>query len=103
MSERTSPEPDEATPALSIGSIEGGTSPSMSRWRHALTQVTLALDASSEDARSPLHVNVIYQVPGNLIKPDFEGVRTGYYSKKRASLIVQVASPRVRRRTPKLT
>jgi hypothetical protein len=38
-------------------------------------------------------VNVIFQVPGHILKPDFEGVRTGYSSKKHRALIVQVALP----------
>ena len=42
---------------------------------------------------SLLNVNVIFQVPGNILKPDFDGVRTGYFSKKESSLIVQAALP----------
>lgn len=84
---------DEAIPALSVGSIEGGSSPSTPRWRNAITKLTLDVATVTRDVDSPLKVNVIFQVPGNILKPDFEGVRTGHYSKKEASLIVQAALP----------
>lgn len=84
---------DEAIPALSIGSIEGGSSPNMSRWRDAITRLTIDVATAGQDLESPLNVNVIYQVPGNILQPDFEGVRTGHYSKKDSSLIVQAALP----------
>lgn len=84
---------DEPIPALSVGSIEGGSSPSMSRWRDAITRLTIEVASAAQHVESPLRVNVIYQVPGNIVRPDFEGVRTGHYSKKDASLIVQAAVP----------
>jgi hypothetical protein len=43
---------------------------------------------------SPLAVNVVYQIPGQFLDPDFEGVRTGRFSRKEARLLVQVALPR---------
>jgi hypothetical protein len=49
--------------------------------------------AAREGAPSPLNVNVIFQVPGNNITPDFEGVRTGHLSKKKRWLIFQAALP----------
>lgn len=84
---------DEPIPALSIGSIEGGSSPDMSRWRDAITRLTIDVASAAQDLECPLKVNVIYQVPGNILQPDFEGVRTGHYSKKDSSLIVQAAVP----------
>jgi hypothetical protein len=84
---------EQAIPALSIGSIEGGSSPAMPRWRDAITRLTIDVATAAKDVASPLNVNVIYQVPGNILQPDFEGVRTGHYSKKDSSLIVQAALP----------
>jgi hypothetical protein len=84
---------DEPIPALSIGSIEGGSSPNMSRWRDAITRLTIEVATAAQDLESPLNVNVIYQVPGNILQPDFEGIRTGHYSKKESSLIIQAALP----------
>jgi hypothetical protein len=84
---------NEPIPALSIGSVEGGSSPSMPRWRDGLTRLTIEVANAAEHVESPLNVNVIYQVPGNILQPDFAGVRTGHYSKKDSSLIVQAALP----------
>lgn len=42
---------------------------------------------------SPLHLNVVFQIPGNLLKPEFEGVRTSEFSKMDRLLMVQVALP----------
>ena len=84
---------DEPIPALSMGSIEGGTSPSMARWRDTITNLTIQVATAGQHIESPLSVNVIYQVPGKIVGPDFEGVRTGHYSKKDSSLIVQAGLP----------
>jgi hypothetical protein len=84
---------NEPIPALSIGSVEGGSSPSMPRWREGLTRLTIEVAKAAEHVESPLNVNVIYQVPGNILQPDFAGVRTGHYAKKDSSLIVQAALP----------
>jgi hypothetical protein len=45
------------------------------------------------ETESPLAVNVVYQIPGQFLEPDFEGVRTGKFSRKEARLLVQVALP----------
>ena len=38
-------------------------------------------------------INVVFQYPGSLLQPDFVGVRTGGFSKKKRMLVVQVAFP----------
>lgn len=81
------------TRALSIGSIEGGVSPNMEEWRRALTRLTADVRAAAEGVRCAVNLNVVYQVPGDLAKPEFEGVRTGHFSKAKSWLIVQVALP----------
>ncbi|MGH3109501.1 MAG: hypothetical protein ACRDQT_01130 [Gaiellaceae bacterium] len=65
----------------------------MSRWRDAITSLTIEVETAAQHVESPLNVNVIYQIPGNILRPDFEGVRTGHYSRKDSSLIVQAALP----------
>ena len=42
---------------------------------------------------SELSLNVEFQVPGNLITPDFQGVRTGTFRKADRLLKIQVALP----------
>src|SRR5262249_11411991 len=45
------------------------------------------------DLSSPLAVNVVYQIPGRFLEPEFEGVRSGRFSRREALLLVQVALP----------
>lgn len=83
----------EPVPALSIGTLVGGWSPYTSAWEKALQHLTHRVMSARAGVASPLNVNVIFQVPGNNITPDFEGVRTGHFSKKKMWLIVQAALP----------
>jgi hypothetical protein len=46
-----------------------------------------------EGVESPVSVNVVYQIPGQFLQPDFEGVRSGRFSRKEGRLLVQVALP----------
>lgn len=52
-------------------------------------------DRYQKDAISPEDgtINVVFQYPGSLLQPDFVGVRTGSFSKKKRMLVVQVAFP----------
>jgi len=51
----------------------------------------LAGEGQVEDSGS---LDVVFHVPGSLIAPDYDGVRTGTLSRKRRLLQVQVAVPR---------
>lgn len=84
---------DEPVHVLSIGSVEGGSSPWIAIWREALTRLTRRVAESREGISSPLNLNVVFQIPGDLLKPEFEGVRTGRFSRKEGLLMVQVALP----------
>jgi hypothetical protein len=44
---------------------------------------------------SPLALNVVFHVPGDLWKPEFAGMRTGRLSRRQHLLMVQVAIPDV--------
>lgn len=81
-------------PVLSIGSVEGGSSPAARLWRDGITRLARKIAAVREGLVSPINVNVIVQVPGEILTPDFAGVRTGHFSKTSRLLIVQVALPR---------
>jgi hypothetical protein len=56
----------------------------------ALARQVKALRAGVE---SPLNVNVVYQIPGEVLQIDFTGVRTGRYSASKHLLLVQAAVP----------
>ena len=85
-------EDGEEIPVLSIGSVnEHG--PQNYEWQKALRPIAGRIKRMRDNVHSPLHLNVIYLIPGPTLQPDFEGVRTGHYSRARHALIVQAALP----------
>ena len=85
---------DERLPPLSIGSIDGGATIGNRRlWSEAIRQLSTQIQEALGEVGIPLGINVVFQIPGKMIQPDFTGVRTGSYSKQRAGLMVQVALP----------
>jgi hypothetical protein len=84
---------DEPVEVLSVGSVVGGSTSTNRLWRDAIGELTRAVAEARADVASPLNVNVVFQVPGNVVRPDFEGVRTGRFSKADRLLLVQVALP----------
>ncbi len=79
-------------PALSLGVIIGGTSASRT-WEMAVKRLATHVADVRAGVISPLAVNVVYQIPGEHVSPDFTGVRTGRFSKKNRELLIQVALP----------
>ncbi|MBS2937071.1 hypothetical protein KDN32_04855 [Nocardioides sp. J2M5] len=85
---------EEDVTALSIGAVYGGTSVVDDAWKPAVQRVMNAVMVRREGVRSPLSLNVVFHVEGELLPPiDFEGVRTGRLSRKRMELMVQAAVP----------
>lgn len=84
---------DEEVPLLSVGIIQGDSGSAASLWGDAAMGLSRRVEALLGGRNSPLHVNVIYAVPGSNMDVDFTGVRTGYYSRKHRALIVQAAIP----------
>lgn len=79
-------------PALAIGAVAGG--PGSSRaWSDAVKELGKRVREFRVGVESPLAVNVIYQIPGQFLQPEFQGVRTGRFSRKESRLLVQVALP----------
>ena len=76
-------------PALSIGAIAGGpgTDP---RWRNAVMALMRRVSDGGGSLDSPLHVNVVFQIPGSNLEPEFKGLRTSKFSKKENALMIQV-------------
>jgi len=81
-----------AHPALALGMVVGGPGASV-QWSEAVQQLGRRVMELREGVDSPLSVNVVYQIPGQFLQPDFEGVRSGYFSRKEGCLLVQVALP----------
>jgi hypothetical protein len=85
---------EEELPAgpLAIGSVVGGGFADK-EWRRAITVLAKRVIEIRDDYESPLSVNVIYHVPGEVVPKEFLGVRTGHYSSAKGWLIVQAAVP----------
>jgi len=79
--------------ALGIGSIVGGRTAENRIWDTEITLLSQEVTSTSASAQSNLTLNVIFHVPGHLLQPDFEGIRTGSFIKAKRILIVQVALP----------
>ncbi len=71
----------------------GGTGQEARRWGDAAMEIARGVKALRGGVESPLNVNVVYQVPGEVVPVDFSGVRTGRYSSAERLLLVQAAVP----------
>lgn len=84
----------EPVETLSVGSVVGGATPANQPWREAIRELALGVAEARSGVESPLNVNVVFHVPGNLMAPKFQGTRTGRFSKRESLLMVQVALPK---------
>ncbi len=82
------PEPQ----VLSVGAIDGS-GPESYEWRMAMRPLAARIRHLREGVGSPLCVNVVYFIPGPTVQIDFEGVRTGRFSRAKRHLMVQAALP----------
>lgn len=83
----------KAPPALSIGVVVGGTGQDARGWGDAVMQLSRRVKSERAGVDSPLRVNVVYQVPGEVVPVKFSGVRTGRYSAIDRLLLIQAALP----------
>ncbi|WP_309063304.1 hypothetical protein [Streptomyces sp.] len=83
----------EAPQVLSIGFVVGGQTSTNSGWVEALRHLGREVIAARQGVTADINVNVEFHVPGNLLEPDFQGVRTGTFRKADRLLKVQVALP----------
>lgn len=84
---------DEESQTLSLGWIIGGSTSANKSWNKAIRDLCDRIDDAGKGMDAPLNLNVVFHVPGNMLKPEFDGVRTGRFSKARSLLMVQVAVP----------
>lgn len=83
----------ESTPPLSLGVVVGGTSADARAWGDAVMELARQVKAERAGIESPLRVNVVFQVPGEVVPVKFSGVRTGRYSSAERLLLVQAGLP----------
>ena len=81
-----------AHPALAVGVVAGGPGSSV-EWTEAVKLLGRRVIELRDGVESALSVNVVYQIPGQFLQPDFEGARSGRFSRKEGRLLVQVALP----------
>jgi hypothetical protein len=92
MSDKAISKPDsEPTYVLSVGAVYGG--PEQQLWRDGVNSLMQRVATMREGVASQLNVNVVFHVPGSVLSPDYEGVRTGSFSKRDSLLMIQVALP----------
>src|SRR5437870_4813754 len=84
---------DGESVALSLGVVAGGVGSSTKAWTDAVRRVMNRVVELREGVHSPLNLNIVYQIPGEVFHPDFVGVRTGRWSSHEQLLMVQVALP----------
>lgn len=80
-------------PVLSIGCVQGGTATRARLWAEAAMSLSRRVRELREGATSPLALNVVFHVAGEVSSPDFVGVRTGRFDRKASELLVQTAVP----------
>ncbi len=83
----------EPVKVLSLGSVIGGRTLANSGWSEAIRALTREIAAHRDGVESDINVNVEFYVPGNLLQPEFEGLRTGAFRKSDTLIKVQVALP----------
>src|SRR5213080_4738430 len=79
-------------PPLSLGVVIGGGTASRA-WKTAVTRLGRKIIAAREGVTSSLAINVIYDIPGELIQPNYTGVQVGRFSRKNRELLIQIALP----------
>lgn len=84
---------DEPVKVISLGSVIGGRTLANRGWSEAIRELTRRIAAHRDGVESAVNVNVEFHVPGNLLRPEFEGIRTGAFSKSDSLIKVQVALP----------
>ncbi|HVF75524.1 MAG TPA: hypothetical protein VM938_10790 [Acidimicrobiales bacterium] len=78
--------------ALSIGAVSGVVS--NKAWTTAIDNAMRRVAEVRDSYSSPFNVNVVFHVPaGRDFTPEFEGIRSGRFSRKERTLMVQVAIP----------
>ncbi|MGL6073090.1 MAG: hypothetical protein ACRC8S_02895 [Fimbriiglobus sp.] len=80
---------------LYIGSILGGPEVSgdpIARYIQRISRAASSLQEQHE-FNSDGSLDLVYHVPGQIWKPDFEGLRTGKFSRQNRMLMIQMAVP----------
>lgn len=83
----------ETIDAISISTVIGGRTADGSRWFDAIRELRREVIAAREGVVSPINIDVEFHIPGPILAPEFEGVRTGSFRRRDSLLKVQAALP----------
>lgn len=89
--------------ALSVGAVLGDSDARSMAWSRAIGALSVQAKARAADVVSPLLIDVVYHVDGRLAPDEFQGVRTGRFTKATPLLVVQAALPRELTPDPRAT
>lgn len=84
---------NEIVEILTFGTLIGGSGSDCRRWEEVINGLRRGVRQCTKGLNAPLKLSITFQIPGNMLKLEFSGVRTGSYFKKLAVLMVQVAIP----------
>jgi hypothetical protein len=85
---------------ISIGAILGGGELAGSKIDRLICRFSSALPPVQN--LSAASVNIVFHVPGSIVKPDYSGIRTGKFSAKLKKLMIQVPVPEIMLESPEL-
>ena len=80
-------------PVLSVGAVLGDSDAASIGWSRLIGALSRKVELFAVGMSSPLCVNVIFHVDGRLVPNDFEGVRTGRFTRSKSMLVVQAVVP----------
>lgn len=78
---------------LSIGSVVGGVGPRARAWNEPISELTRRVANARSGVESPLNLNVVFHVPGEVLPINDEYVRAGRYDSQTRHLMVQATVP----------
>ena len=81
----------DAAPALLVGAVLGDSDRENMAWSRAIGALSREAEVLSSGVETPLRVNVVYHVAGQIAPNEFEGVRTGRFNRGKGLLEVQAA------------
>lgn len=83
----------EETHGLSLGVTQGGVLPTPEAWGDAVSSLGRRVRAARNGVDSPLNVNVVFGIPGEVWSPELKGINVGRYSRVKQLLLVTVTLP----------
>jgi len=85
----------EEADVLSIGSVVGGVGTDARAWNEPISELTRRVADARSGVESPLNLNVVFHVPGEVLRVNGDYVRTRRYDARTRHLMVQATVPEI--------